>query len=75
MFEWIIAYIHIYILIKKIANLLMKKPDNWFAMPKMWEKDLKKKEILIKDPTCLLEISLCDGFQLLYVQMNHMAAL
>ena len=53
----------------------MKKPDNWFAMPKMWEKDLKKKEILIKDPTCLLEISLRDGFQLLYVQMNHMTSL
>ena len=32
----------------------MKKPGNWFAVAKMWEKQLKMKEILRKVPASLL---------------------
>ena len=32
------------------ATILMEKPGNWFAIAKMWEKYLKKKEILRKGP-------------------------
>ena len=38
------------------ANLLMEKPGNWFAIAKMWEKHLKKKEILRKGPASLLRL-------------------
>ena len=40
----------------------MKKLGNWFAKAKMWEKHLKKKEILRKEPGPLLKISLWDSF-------------
>ena len=36
------------------ANILMEKPGNWFAIAKMWEKYLNKKEILRKGPASLL---------------------
>ena len=39
----------------------MEKPANWFAIAKMWEKQLKKKEILKKG-------LLWDSFQYLLVQ-------
>ena len=57
------------------ANLLMDKPGNWSGLGKIWEKHLKRKEILIKGPTYLLKISLWDGFQFLYVQTNHLISL
>ena len=49
-------YIYIYTLKKSstFANLLMEKPGNWFATAKMWEKHLKKREILRKGPASLL---------------------
>ena len=49
-------YIYIYTLKKSstFAYLLMEKPGNWFAIAKMWEKHLKKKDILRKGPTSLL---------------------
>ena len=36
----------------------------------MWEKHLKKKEILRKEPGSLLKISLWGSFQFLLVQIN-----
>ena len=36
------------------ANLLMGKLDNLFVIAKMWEKHLKKKEVLRKRPASLL---------------------
>ena len=38
------------------ANLLMEKSSSWFAMAKMWEKLLKKKEVLRRGPASLLKI-------------------
>ena len=32
------------------ANLQMEKPGNWFTIAKIWEKHLKKKEILRRGP-------------------------
>ena len=32
----------------------MEKPGNWFAEAKIWEKYVKKKEILRKEPASLL---------------------
>ena len=34
----------------------MEKPGNWFAIAKMWEKQLKKKGVLRKGPESLLKI-------------------
>ena len=50
----------------------MEKPGKWFAIWKMWEKHSKKKEILKKEPASLLEISLWDSFQFLFVPINHL---
>ena len=52
------VYIYIYTLIKSstFADLLMEKPGNWFAIPKMWEKRLKKNEIWRKGPASLLRL-------------------
>ena len=33
----------------------MEKPGHWFAIAKMWEKHLKRKEILRKGPNLYLE--------------------
>ena len=48
--------VYIYTLRKSstFANLLMDKPGNWFAIAKVWERHLKKKEILRNGHTSLL---------------------
>ena len=64
-------YSHLYLHLKnaftwkkssQIANLLLKKPGNWFTIAKILEKNLKKKDILRKVPASLLKVSLWDGF-------------
>ena len=64
-------YSHVYLHLKNIftlkklstfANIMIEKPGNWFAIAKMWEKLLKKKEIFKKVPVSLLQISLYDSF-------------
>ena len=44
------------------ANLLIEKPGNWFAVAKMRERHLNKKENLKKGTPSWLKTSLCDGF-------------
>ena len=55
-------YSHLYLHLKNaftlkesclIANLLLKKPGNWFKIAKILEKNLKKKDILRKVPASL----------------------
>ena len=48
----------------------MEKLANWYAIAKMWEKHLEKKEVLIKGPASQLKISLWDSFQFLPVQKD-----
>ena len=55
--------------------ITLEKPDNWFAIAKMWEKHLKKKEILKKEPASLHKISPWDSFQFLLVQIKHLVSL
>ena len=57
------------------SNLLEEKPINWFAIAKIWEIYLKRKETLIKGLTCLFKISLWNGFPFLYVQINQLVSL
>ena len=40
----------------------MQKLGNWFAIAKMWEKHLKKKDILKNELESLLKTSLRDSF-------------
>ena len=61
--------LHWYIYTKKNPSHLQEKPGNWFDITKMWEKHLKKKEILRKGPVSLLKISLWDSFWFLLVQI------
>ena len=55
---YIYIYIYIYTLKKSstFANLLMENPGNWFTIAKMWEKHLKKEEILRKWAAPLLRL-------------------
>ena len=55
--------------------ITLEKPDNWFAIANMWEKHLKKKEILKKGPASLHKISPWDSFQFLLVQIKHLVSL
>ena len=56
------------------ATILMEKPGHWFAIAKMWEKYLQKKEILRKGPKSLFKISLWDSLQFTLVQINHLVS-
>ena len=72
-------YSHLYlhlkdIYIKKDPSHLLEKPDNWFALAKMWEKHLKKKEILRNGPGYLHKISLWDSFQFSFMQIKNLVS-
>ena len=71
-------YSHLYLQLKSIftlkksfpfANLLIQKPDNWFAIVKI-KKITWRNQILIKGSTSLLKNSLWDSFQFLLVQIS-----
>ena len=62
-------YSHLYLLWKNVftlkkfftfANILTEEPGNWFAVAKMQEIHLMKKETLRKEAASLLKISLWD---------------
>ena len=53
------------------ANLLIEKPGNWFAIAKMWEKCLKKKNKLTNGPASLLKISLWNKLNIWFIRGTY----